>query len=53
MFCKNCGTQIAEGGKFCPKCGTPVGGVDSENVNQQSVPSTHILRNLLDNKNII
>ena len=53
MFCKNCGTQIAEGGKFCPKCGTPVGGVGSENVNQQSVPSTHILRNLLDNKNII
>lgn len=22
-FCKNCGTQISEGGKFCPKCGTP------------------------------
>ena len=24
MFCKNCGTQIKEGGRFCPECGTPV-----------------------------
>jgi len=24
MFCKNCGEQISEGGKFCTKCGTPV-----------------------------
>ena len=24
MFCKNCGTQLKEGAKFCPKCGTPV-----------------------------
>jgi len=23
MFCKHCGASIAEGGKFCPKCGTP------------------------------
>lgn len=22
-YCNNCGTQIAEGAKFCPKCGTP------------------------------
>ncbi|MBC5688771.1 zinc ribbon domain-containing protein [Mediterraneibacter sp. NSJ-55] len=23
MFCKNCGAQLNEGAKFCPKCGTP------------------------------
>ena len=22
MFCKNCGTQMSENQKFCPKCGT-------------------------------
>lgn len=22
-FCKNCGTQLAEGAAFCPSCGTP------------------------------
>ena len=24
MFCKNCGTQLKDGVKFCPRCGTPV-----------------------------
>jgi len=24
MFCFECGTNIAENSKFCPKCGTPV-----------------------------
>ncbi len=24
MFCKNCGTQIPEGARNCPSCGTPV-----------------------------
>lgn len=24
MFCKNCGTQLTEGVKFCPRCGTPI-----------------------------
>ena len=24
MECKKCNTQIAEGGTFCPSCGTPV-----------------------------
>ncbi len=24
MFCRNCGAQLKEGAKFCPKCGTPV-----------------------------
>ena len=22
-FCSNCGTQYADGGRFCPKCGAP------------------------------
>ena len=21
MFCKNCGTQVPDGTKFCPECG--------------------------------
>ena len=21
MYCNNCGTQMADGAKFCPKCG--------------------------------
>lgn len=24
MFCKNCGTEISEQTKFCPKCGNAV-----------------------------
>lgn len=26
MFCTNCGAQINDGTKFCPKCGVQVGG---------------------------
>lgn len=25
MYCKNCGAQITNDAKFCPKCGTAVG----------------------------
>ena len=24
MYCKNCGSEIADGAKFCSQCGTPV-----------------------------
>lgn len=24
MCCNNCGTQVKEGVKFCPKCGSPI-----------------------------
>lgn len=24
MFCKNCGTQVSDGAKFCKKCGAPM-----------------------------
>lgn len=26
MFCRNCGTQLKEGAKFCPNCGAPAPG---------------------------
>jgi hypothetical protein len=35
-FCSNCGTQVAEGTKFCPKCGTPIQQVPTST--QQPVP---------------
>lgn len=25
-FCSNCGTQLSDGAKFCPKCGNPIEG---------------------------
>ena len=25
-FCKNCGSELAEGAAFCEKCGAPVSG---------------------------
>ncbi len=34
-YCNNCGAQLAEGAKFCPKCGNAVGAVATP-VNQQS-----------------
>ncbi len=36
MFCKSCGSQIAEGTKFCSSCGTPVDDVPA----QQPVAAT-------------
>ena len=24
MYCNNCGSEIADGAKFCSNCGTPV-----------------------------
>lgn len=30
-FCSNCGNQVAEGVKFCPSCGKPVGAAAAEN----------------------
>ena len=32
MFCKKCGAEIVDGGKFCPKCGEPVAPVNPESV---------------------
>ena len=40
-FCRNCGTQLDDGAKFCPKCGQVVGGAS---VPQQEViqPQTSV-----------
>lgn len=40
MFCKNCGTQMKDGSRFCPKCGTSVinTSVRSGNVQKQRNP---------------
>lgn len=43
MFCKNCGSEIKEGAKFCPKCGESVkreGGNDSTPVSAPEVKVT-------------
>ncbi len=34
-FCKNCGNQVSDGTKFCPKCGQAVDGVPQQQVHQQ------------------
>ena len=36
-YCKNCGTKLDDGAKFCPKCGNPIEGVIQV---QQSVDSS-------------
>lgn len=36
MFCKNCGAELTPTGKFCVKCGTPVGQVSSQQQPQQA-----------------
>jgi uncharacterized membrane protein YvbJ len=34
-FCKNCGNQVNDGTKFCPKCGQAVDGEPQQQVYQQ------------------
>lgn len=36
MFCKNCGTQIADHVKFCPACGKPTGTQPVSNKSRQT-----------------
>lgn len=36
MFCTNCGKQFPDGTKFCPECGTPAAGVQSQSQRAQS-----------------
>ena len=35
-FCTKCGSKVAEGLKFCPECGTPVGATPAADPTQQS-----------------
>ena len=41
MFCKNCGNELKEGVKFCSKCGTPIGVIQSSE--NQEVPQAAVL----------
>jgi hypothetical protein len=42
MFCKNCGTENAEGSKFCKKCGTPLDGTSTQtNGGSTQTPDTN------------
>lgn len=34
-FCRNCGNQVSDGIKFCPKCGQAVDGTSQQQVYQQ------------------
>ena len=38
MFCKNCGTELSDGSKFCPSCGTAV---DSQSNNPNSTTDSN------------
>lgn len=35
-YCSKCGTEIAEGAKFCPSCGTPAGAAAAQENRQQN-----------------
>lgn len=39
MFCKNCGTQLSDGAKFCNSCGTSINGTPSTSANASPVSS--------------
>lgn len=41
MFCENCGTQLQDSDKFCPKCGTPAP-VPADPVKGEATQSTDI-----------
>lgn len=38
-FCSNCGAKLAEGAKFCPKCGQPVGVKAGASADQATKPT--------------
>lgn len=41
MFCKNCGSELKEGARFCGKCGTPIG--SSNAPTRQNAPESRIV----------
>ncbi len=42
MFCKECGAEIPEGGRFCVKCGTTISGDSSGAESIKSIPDKPI-----------
>ncbi|MCH5340431.1 MAG: zinc ribbon domain-containing protein [Acetatifactor sp.] len=46
MFCEKCGTQLQDGEKFCPNCGTPVRAVTNSNGGTQQDAGLQPLSNM-------
>ena len=38
-YCRKCGTQLSDGDNFCPKCGNPLDGVNTEDVGNDTIDS--------------
>ena len=36
MFCRNCGSEIQKGEKFCPRCGTPAAAPGADTYGQKT-----------------
>ena len=47
MFCQKCGTQVQDGSRFCPKCGSAIGSQTVVVVNDDSGLGILIPRNTL------
>ena len=37
VYCSKCGTQLSDGAKFCPKCGNPLDGINTEDVGNDNI----------------
>lgn len=61
MFCRNCGAEMSDTAKFCPKCGTPRIGVQTEKkeiiednqVIYEIKPEFNLLYKVLENTGIV
>lgn len=38
MFCKECGTEIRNEAKFCPRCGLPTKNASESQIKNRSIP---------------
>ncbi len=50
MFCKNCGSEIQEGGSFCPRCGAAQNDSVQSPQNAQAQlppPNNHMVKNII------
>lgn len=41
-YCNHCGTQIADGAKFCPSCGKPAGGTATQENRQNETTESKL-----------
>lgn len=42
MFCTNCGNELKEGARFCPRCGTPIASTPSDVPSAAQAPTTPV-----------